>query len=115
MAPTQVKSLGEIKGVTLEGVKAEQDLVLRLLKVTLPAASELAVKAAGFSALSPLAIAANAALHSITSLVAAAAPKCNLDSPAEEIDVRVGRKGNIIFRCRHSSPHEWDLRGKRLP
>jgi hypothetical protein len=109
------KSLSDIHGVTLEGVVAEQDLVLRVLNATLPVAAELVSRAAGSAALSPLAIAANAALHSVTSLVAAAAPKCNLDSPAEDIDVRMDGNGNIIYRCRHRSPHEWDLAGNRRP
>ncbi len=116
MEQEPVKDLNEIKGVTLQGLPTpEQTIVLRLLKATLPAASELAFKAVNASALSPFAIAASAALHSIVSLVAAAAPKCNLNSPPEDIDVRIDSRGKMIYRCRHSQPHEWALSGNRLP
>jgi len=115
MMQIPLKSIDEIQGVTLEGIQSERDIVLRLLKATLPVASELAIKAAESSTFSPLAIAANAALNSVITLVAAATPKCNLAAPAEDIDVRVDSSGNMIFRCRHNTPHEWDLGGRRRP
>ena len=115
MEQEPVRDLNEITGVTLQSPwTPEQTIVLSLLKATLPAASELAFRAVNASALSPFAIAASAALHSIVSLVAVAAPQCNLNSPPEDIDVRIDGSGKMIYRCRHSLPHEWDLSGNLL-
>jgi hypothetical protein len=115
MAQQVIEDLDKLQGVTLSGTLSQRRIVLKLLKASLPVLSELALKAASSSAISPLAVEAIAALHlSVTSLVEAAVPKCNLSSPPADIDVRVDGNGNMVYRCRHNSPHEWDLAGKKL-
>jgi hypothetical protein len=110
-----LKDLNEILGITLQGNESDRDVALKLLRASLPVASELLVKAAGSAGLSPISNAAMAAVNTVTALVASAAPRCNLEAPPKDIDARVDSSGNLIYRCQHNPPHEWDLTGRPLP
>lgn len=110
MATLRVRRLDRINGITCPGDPADVAAAAKLLKVT----ALLVQKAAREQGLSPIAGAAHASLQSVRSLVAATGAKCNLAPPDEDIDVKVGSNGNMIYRCQHSPCHEWDLNGKRL-
>lgn len=115
-APSRVvKSLDKVKGISLAGDVSERELTLRLLRASLPVASELALKAAISGGFGPVSIAAMSAIQTVTALFAAASPRCNLAVPAEDIDPKVDNNGNLIYRCRHSPAHEWDFSGKKIP
>lgn len=111
----QITALDEIKNVTLEGNPDQREASIRLLKAALPMAKELLEMAVGVSPLNPISAAALMAFQSISSLVTSAAPKCNIASPSEDIEVRVDGSGNMVYRCQHRPAHEWNLAGKRLP
>ena len=115
MAQTQIKSLDKIKGITLEGSVPERSGVLKTLKTSLLAVTELMDRGSTSPALSPIAIAASAAFQSVTALVTAVGAKCNLAAPPEDIEAKVNRNGDLVYRCHHRPPHEWDLSGKKLP
>lgn len=112
---SQVKTLDKLKDVTLEGNPDQRADTIRLLKASIPLAVELLAKGMGVSPLSPMSAAAMAAFQTVTSLVASATPKCNIASPAEDIEVKVDGSGNMVYRCLHQPAHEWDLSGKKLP
>ena len=53
-------------------------------------------------------------LEPLNTLLMALAAECNLQPPAEPIQMTVGNNGQLIFRCAHTPCHEWDMAGKRL-
>ena len=115
MAQRQIKTLDKIKGITFEGSSQDRSAVLKTLKTSVLAAAELIDKGGTSPEQSPIAIAASAALQSVTALVAAVGAKCNLAAPAEEIEAMVSENGDLVYRCHHRPPHEWNLNGKKLP
>ena len=62
-----------------------------------------------------VAIATTMAIQSLNSLLSAGSAKCHLASPPEDIDVKMNKAGDLVYRCYHSPAHEWDLNGHRLP
>lgn len=114
---TQLKGIDKLarSGIELHGSPATRDVAVRLLKTSLPIAVELISTGVGVSPLNPISAAAIAAFQTVAALIASAGAKCNLAIPAEDIEVKVGDSGNIVYRCLHSPAHEWDLGGKKLP
>jgi hypothetical protein len=49
-----------------------------------------------------------AALGAGTAMLAFASAKCTLARPPEDINPVTGPDGDLILRCGHSPPHEWD-------
>jgi hypothetical protein len=55
------------------------------------------------------------AVHRVNQLLAASGATCRLRLPQAQVDaVTDAASGNLIYKCRHSAPHEWDLDGKRI-
>ena len=106
-------SIESFEGVTLEGVASDKSSVLRLLQAAMPIAIELILKATNEKVYSPLGMAALSAFQSVTALMSAVAPRCNLENPPKDIEAKVDGTGDMVYRCLHTPPHEWDLSGKR--
>jgi hypothetical protein len=54
------------------------------------------------------------AIQTLNLLMAASNAKCTLARPPAEIDTTLNEKGDLIYRCQHKKPHEWDMQGHRL-
>jgi hypothetical protein len=78
------------------------DLAARLY-VTLPPAARTRV------GVGPVA----AAIRVANMLLVDAAATCDLAAPPEQIELRPGSSGNLVYRCRHTPPHEWTKDGVR--
>lgn len=111
---TGIKSLDKIHGITLGGPETQLDVVLDSLRAQLEVATDLLRRGRDARGLSPMADAASATLHSVAALMRAAEPLCNLAPPPGEIEVRVAENGNLIYRCHHIPPHEWDMTGRLI-
>jgi len=61
-----------------------------------------------------LGFAAAASIASVNALMAAASAQCSIGGSPVAIDMVV-EGSDLIYRCRHSSPHRWRLDGKTLP
>ncbi|NIM41466.1 MAG: hypothetical protein GTN84_10230 [Hydrogenophaga sp.] len=115
MSHPSTPSLRHFKGVILPGETEERDLMLRLLEASLPVASELLSHAARSAPMSPITGAALACVQSVSAMLVAVAPRCNLAPPPEDIEVKVDSSGRMVYRCRHHPAHRWDLGGNPLP
>lgn len=109
------QELQNIEGITLEGLGTDRQQVLKLLNKSWPVAADLLGLARDAGVMSPIAQAAWAAMQTVTALMASAGPRCNLAAPPTDIEPKVDGNGNLIRRCQHVPPHEWDWMGKRLP
>ncbi len=49
-----------------------------------------------------------AALGISSSLLAMASAKCKLGAPPADISPVTDSSGNLVLRCEHSPPHEWN-------
>ena len=47
-------------------------------------------------------------------MMAASSAQGTLEGPPADIDSTVDDKGDLIYRCRHKTPHKWDMQGHRL-
>lgn len=92
----------------------DQRKSLTLLRAALPLAVKLAAQSAAAPTFAPTKIAAEAAMQVVRSLLIAVQRKCPLAQPPAEVDQDYDATGNMILRCRHPSPHEWDGMGKRI-
>ncbi len=54
-----------------------------------------------------------AALGGMNSLMAAAMAQCTIDPPPAAISGITNASGDIVLRCNHPTPHEWDRNGTR--
>lgn len=61
-------------------------------------------------------LAVHASLHSANALIALAQATCSLAQPPEPIEIHTNPNPphDLIYRCLHKDPHEWNLRGKLL-
>ncbi len=112
--PSQINSVS----MGVEG--SNRDNLIRLMASALSLVADLVPEETGARAVvahvsaRSLALAASAAVQSVNALMAAAAVKCNIVTPPEDIDMKMTGSGRLVYRCYHSPDHEWDLSGNRL-
>ena len=58
--------------------------------------------------------AAQKALALVNAILASANAKCRRTLPDADIECISDGAGNLIYRCDHQSPHEWDLNGNAV-
>jgi hypothetical protein len=98
----------------LGGVRLENPVVARLVDASLDLTQEIAVRLLRQPEIARFALIG--ALSAANALLAAASSKCTLDSPAADINATTDVNGNLVLRCGHSPPHEWDYQsGAKRP
>jgi hypothetical protein len=98
----------------LEGVKLGNPDVARLVDASL----ELAINVGERLLRRPEVVQFTliAALGAANALLAAASSKCTLYTPPSDINAVTDVNGNLVLRCGHSPPHEWDYQtGAKRP
>lgn len=109
-------------GVVLAGSPAFRDALLGMIDRQVPETLALLEGSAAARRSNPesraavdagLALAQSMRLFS--ALVAATLPQCNLAAPPEDIEPKVDVSGDLIYRCYHTPPHEWNLNGQKRP
>ena len=98
----------------LEGLSVENPAVAQLADASLRIAWEIGQRLLRQPEVARFTL--MAALGAANALLAAAASKCTLASPASDINGMTDVNGNLVLRCGHSPPHEWDYQtGARRP
>ena len=94
-------SVSDLKGLSLENPAAA-----RLVDASLDLSQEIALRLLRQPEVARFALVA--ALGAVNALLAVAVSKCTLASPASDINATTDVSGNLVLRCGHSPPHEWD-------
>lgn len=89
-----------------EGLRLENPGVALLVDASLNLTQQIAVSLLRQPEVARFALIG--ALGAANALLAAASSKCTLDSPAADINATTDVSGNLVLRCGHSPPHEWD-------
>ena len=112
--PSQIANVSMgVKGTDRDKLLSLIGSALSLCAALVPAETVGRAVIADVSARS-LALAASAAVQSVNALLSAAAVKCNIVPPPEDIDMKMTGAGTLVYRCYHSPDQEWDLSGNRL-
>lgn len=90
----------------LEGLRLEDPAVARLADASLDLALEIGQRLLRQPEVTRFAVLA--ALGAANALLAAASSKCTLGPRPSDIDAVTDAKGDLVLRCGHSPPHEWD-------
>lgn len=97
-----------------EGLSLEHPAVARLVDASLELTQEIAVRLSWQPEVARFALIA--ALGAANALLAAAASKCTLGPRPADINVTTDVNGDLVLRCGHSPPHEWDYQtGAKRP
>ena len=114
-----IAPLDEISDMSLQVDPLEHSTLIRVIGSAVKLASDLttadfgaSIKLPNFSGRS-LSLAGVVATQSVNALLAAAAGGCNILIPEEDVEAVMTAAGEIIYRCYHVPPHEWDLAGHR--
>jgi hypothetical protein len=105
-----VSDISTFDGVKL-GVPLAAPLVNASLEVAAKAQAALGGSGSGdlMQVVAPASrLALIAAIAACNAMLAMASAKCTRMSPPSDIDTVTGPDGDLILRCGHSPPHEWD-------
>jgi len=56
-----------------------------------------------------LSTALDASLGTVNALLAAMAGRCERSAPPADIEMTTDSQGDLIYRCKHKSPHTWKV------
>lgn len=56
-----------------------------------------------------LSVALDASLGTVNALLAAMAARCERSAPPADIEMTTDSQGDLIYRCKHKSPHTWKV------
>lgn len=112
----------EIVGLSeIEGVKVNVE-VFALVQVALLRSVQAAMNVLNIRTKAivghvevPTSMIQSATLLSINMMIHASGAQCTLDAPPEAINMTNNSSGQLIYRCEHSPPHEWNTSGNQLP
>jgi hypothetical protein len=95
------------------GIHLGLPTVASLVEASLDLADQLQTKTGGGTlqvAVGVSRLALLAAVGASNAMLTFASATCTLGVPPEDIGAVTDRDGNLILRCGHSPPHEWDYR-----
>ncbi len=116
---SEISRIENLEGVEVEASEQYREQLVNLIGDALHVAQSLAPDQSLASEVRPggvqISLAASAATQTVTALLTAAAAKCHLANPSEDIGMRLNSSGRLVYRCHHDPAHEWDLDGNKLP
>jgi hypothetical protein len=106
-----------VQGMEIGGETGPDAHLLRIISDMLTVTAQLkdVDRTAKESGQRSLSMALSASTQAVNALLSVAAVQCHLSQPPQEVEVKLNASGNLIYRCYHTPPHEWDLTGRRLP
>lgn len=120
MRTRSINPFRNVTGIEIGVVNDRHDVLLsvigNMLKVAVALTQVEADRRTSESGQRSMSIALSASTQAVNALFAVAAVQCHLAHPPQDIEMKLNAAGNLIYRCYHTPPHEWDLSsGKRLP
>jgi hypothetical protein len=113
MTPQKPRDFADFQGIEVRRTDAHDEL-RDAVRSAVEATSQLFAKDVRNAHRGSIRMAYAASIQTVNALMSAVDAKCNLAPPPEEIEMRPGSTGNLIYRCFHNPAHEWDLNGNRL-
>lgn len=112
----QLVPINELQNIELnEEVHSLVQAALRQATQAVASISELRITGHPYLGRIPESIIESTSLLSVNAMLQASEARCTRAAPPEPIDVTNDSNGRLIYRCRHSPPHEWNLDGNKIP